>query len=155
MSNTSRNKTSALEAHLGYWLRSVSNHVSHAFKVKVERHGVTVAEWVILRALYDGDGIKPSELSAKIGLTRGAVSKLLVRLAGKDLVSIRGDERDGRAQVATLSAAGRRLVPKLAAAADENDAAAFGHLSAEERAMLLATLKGIVERLGLSGAPVD
>ena len=37
---------SALDAHLGYWLRAVSNHVSHAFKTKVERHGVTVAEWV-------------------------------------------------------------------------------------------------------------
>jgi hypothetical protein len=43
---------SQLEAHLGYWLRAVSNHVSHAFKMKVETHGVTVAEWVVLRARW-------------------------------------------------------------------------------------------------------
>jgi DNA-binding MarR family transcriptional regulator len=173
MSNTSRGKTpptggkrggsktahhekvSTLEAHLGYWLRSVSNHVSHAFKLKMDQHGVTVAEWVVLRALFDEEGMKPSTLSEKIGLTRGAVSKLLERLATKGLVAIRGDSRDGRAQIVTLSAAGRRIVPKLAAMADENDAETFGHLGAEQRAELLSTLQGIVERLGLQGAPID
>jgi DNA-binding MarR family transcriptional regulator len=74
---------SELEAHLGYWLRAVSNHVSHAFKTKVERRGATVAEWVVLRALFDADGVKPSELAAKLGLTRGAISKLVDRLVAK------------------------------------------------------------------------
>lgn len=150
-----RGAVSSLEAHLGYWLRFVSNHVSHAFKGKVERHGVTIAEWVVMRALLDEDGIKPSALSEKIGLTRGAVSKLLDRLINKDLVVARGDDVDRRAQVIALSASGRRLVPKLAALADENDAEAFGHLNADQRAMLLSVLKSVVERLGLSGTPID
>lgn len=146
---------SELEAHLGYWLRAVSNHVSHAFKLRVETQGVTVAEWVVLRALFAEDGIKPSALAAKIGLTRGAISKLVDRLVAKDLVVVRSDARDGRAQIITLRASGRRLVPKLAALADENDAEAFGHLDQEQRAFLFATLKGMVEHLGLRGAPVD
>lgn len=150
-----RNAVSALEAHLGYWLRFVSNHVSHAFKMKVERHGVTVAEWVIMRTLFDEDGIKPSEVSAKIGLTRGAVSKLLDRLESKGLVVVRRDAVDRRAQVITLSDAGRRLLPRLAALADANDLESFGHLSAEQRSMLLAVFKSIVDRLGLKGTPVD
>lgn len=149
------NDVSDLEAHLGYWLRVVSNHVSHAFKTRVETQGVTVAEWVVLRALFEQDGVKPSALATKIGLTRGAISKLVDRLAAKDLVSVRSDVRDGRAQIVTLRASGRRLVPKLAALADKNDAEAFGHLGQEQRATLLATLRGIVERLGLRGAPVD
>lgn len=146
---------SALEAHLGYWLRVVSNHVSRAFKAKVEEHGVTVAEWVVLRALFDGDEIKPSDLALKIGLTRGAISKLVDRLAAKDFVSVHGDTRDRRTQIIRMRASGRRLVPRLAALADENDAAAFAHLDQGERARLLATLKGIVERLGIHGAAVD
>jgi len=146
---------SELEAHLGYWLRAVSNHVSHAFKMKVEQHGVTVAEWVVLRALFVRDGVKPSELATTLGLTRGAISKLVDRLAAKELVSVRNDVRDGRVQLVTLKASGRRLVPKLAALADENDAEAFGHLQPEERAVLLATLQSIVEHHGLLGAPVD
>lgn len=72
----------------------------------------------MLRALFDGDRIEPSELAAKLGLTRGAMSKLLERLAAKGLVSVGNDVRDGRAQIVTLKASGRRLVPKLAALAD-------------------------------------
>ena len=154
-STPARQDVSELEAHLGYWLRAVSNHVSHAFKAKVERHGVTVAEWVVLRALFDTDGVQPSELATTLGLTRGAISKLVDRLLAKELVSVRSVEQDGRAQLVTLEASGRRLVPKLAALADENDAQAFGHLAPEQRATLLATLEAIAQHLGLRGAPVD
>ena len=148
-------QVSSLDAHLGYWLRFVSNHVSHSFRAKLERQGVTVAEWVVLRALLGEERVKPSVLASKIELTRGAVSKLLDRLANKGLVVARADDFDGRAQVICLSASGRRLVPKLAALADENDAETFGHLSTEQRAELLALLKSIVEHLGLRGIPVD
>ncbi len=144
-----------LDAHLGYWLRAVSNHVSYAFQAKVEVHGVTVAEWVVLRALFDAPGTKPSELAAKLGLTRGAISKLVDRLVSKDLVAVRSDAHDGRAQVLTLNAAGRALVPKLAALAEENDAEAFGHLGEEERARLLTTLQVLVERLGIRAVALD
>lgn len=146
---------SELTAHLGYWLRLVSNHVSQAFKTKVEQHGVTVAEWVILRVLFDSDGIKPSELSTKVGLTRGAVSKLISRLADKNFVTVRSDAHDGRAQTITLCASGRQLVPTLAMLADENDAETFGHLRDDQRALLLSTLKELVEQLELRGAPID
>jgi len=160
MSSISRGKrlggrVSELEAHLGYWLRAVSNHVSHSFKVKVEAQGVTVAEWVVLRALFDAGEVKPSELAARLGLTRGAISKLVDRLVSKDLVSVRGDARDGRVQLVTLRPSGIRLVPQLAALADENDAAAFGHLPPRQRAALLVTLQQLAKHLGLRGAPVD
>lgn len=146
---------STLESHLGYWLRVVSNHVSHAFTLQVEAHGVTVAEWVVLRALFERDGIKPSELATRLGLTRGAISKLVDRLVVKQLVSVRDDARDGRAQVLRLRASGRALVPVLAGLADENDAAAFGHLPQVERAKLEATLRGVAARLGIRGVAID
>lgn len=146
---------SGIEAHLGYWLRAVSNHVSHAFQARVERHGVTVAEWVVLRALFDVDAAKPSDLATSLGLTRGAISKLVDRLAAKDLVAVVGDPRDGRAQRLSLRPAGRRLVPRLAALADANDAEAFGYLDPRRRAAMLATLRAIAARLGIRGSPVD
>ncbi|MBK8412343.1 MAG: winged helix-turn-helix transcriptional regulator [Sandaracinaceae bacterium] len=147
--------TSALEAHLGYWLRFVSNHVSHAFKTKVEAQGVTVAEWVVLRWLFDHASARPSQLAEGVGLTRGAVSKLVDRLVVKRLVTCAADEHDRRAQRVALTAAGRRLVPRLAALADQNDAEAFGHLDADERAALLATLQRMAQHHGLRGAPLE
>lgn len=168
MSNTSRARSrtpvpeagqadhgiSGLETHLGYWLRSVSNQVSQNFQNRVEQHGVTVAEWVVMRALFDADAAKPSELATSLGLTRGAISKLVDRLAAKDLVAVVGDPQDGRAQRLSLRPAGRRLVPRLAALADANDAEAFGHLDPRLRAELLTTLRAIATHLGIRGSPV-
>jgi hypothetical protein len=65
------------------------------------------------------------------------------------------DAMDRRSQVITLSASGRRLVPKLAALADENDAEVFGHLEPLQRATLLSIFEVIAERHALKGAPVD
>jgi DNA-binding MarR family transcriptional regulator len=146
---------SNLESHLGYWLRFVSNHVSHAFRLKVESHGVTVAEWVVLRALFDSGGVNPSQIADKIGLTRGAISKLVDRLVGKKLVLCRAEKTDRRYQTVILSASGRRLVPILAELADQNDQEFFGHLGEQERAGLFAVLRNIAQVRGLSSVPLE
>ena len=148
-------RTSGLESHIGYWLRFVSNHVSHAFRLKVESHGVTVAEWVVLRALFDSAAVNPSQLADTIGMTRGAISKLLDRLVGKRLVLCRTNKTDRRYQTVTLSAYGRKLVPVLGELADQNDREFFGHLDDQERAQLAALLKNIVQTHGLKEVPVE
>ncbi|APR76317.1 Transcriptional regulator, MarR family protein [Minicystis rosea] len=148
-------EVSPLEAHLGYWLRFVSNHVSHAFSVKLAARDVTVAEWVILRELYERESVAPSKLAGDLAMTRGAISKLVDRLSSKDLVSRAQGEGDRRYQAVALTAAGRALVPVLAALADENDAAFFGHLSPDERAHIEGVLREIIRRRGLTTVPVD
>ena len=150
----SRPRPSDLTSHLGYWLRYVSNHVSHAFALKVEAKGVTVAEWVVLRDLYETGAIAPSGLAERLGMSRGAISKLADRLIDKLLVAREANAEDARAQTLALTQKGYRLVPELAALADENDAEFFGHLKPEERLVLERVLKGIVERRGLQSVPV-
>lgn len=146
---------SPLDAHAGYWLRWVSNHVSHAFKLKVEAHGVTVAEWVLLRQLLDSGEAHPSQLAESLGMTRGAISKLVERLSVKGHVVRSAVEDDRRYQTVKLAASGRKLVPVLASLADQNDAEFFGHLSAEQISALTTTLKEIVTRRRLKGVPLD
>lgn len=145
---------STLESHLGYWLRFVSNHVSHAFSLRLEARDVTVAEWVVLRDLYDHDNVAPSELAARLGMTRGAISKLADRLCEKALVTRAISAEDRRYQALALTAVGRDLVPQLSALADENDAAFFGHLTAAEREVVENAMKEIVRRNGLRTVPV-
>jgi DNA-binding MarR family transcriptional regulator len=148
-------QTSNLQSHLGYWLRFVSNHVSHAFRLKVEALGVTVAEWVVLRLLLDAGPIHPSRIARSLGMTRGAVSKLVDRLSAKNLVACRADHADRRYQTVALAPSGRKLVPILAALADQNDREFFGHLSPQDRETILALLKTIVQTHNLRALPVD
>lgn len=149
-----RTELSSLETHLGYWLRYVSNHVSHAFGLKLMGAGVTVAEWVVLRELYDSDRA-PSALADRLGMTRGAISKLADRLIAKEMIVRSSSADDRRFQSLALTRQGRAITPKLAALADRNDAEFFAGLDIETRAMIMGAMKDIVRRNGLQGAPVD
>ena len=144
-----------LTAHIGYWLRHVSNHVSHAFARKLAAKDVTVAEWALLRTLYGKPPIPPSKLADLMGLTRGAVSKLADRLIAKRLITREASPDDGRAQTIGLTAKGANFVPGLAALADQNEAECFAHLSDRDRHCLERILKATVVRLGLTSIPVD
>ena len=146
---------SHLTSHLGYWLRHVSNNVSQAFARKVEQEGVTVAEWVVMRELYGQGEVAPSRLAERLGLTRGAISKLADRLLAKGLIARRDHEADARAHLLALSDAGSALIPKLSALADQNDAEFFEHLTQAERETVERVMKDIVERRGLKVVPTS
>lgn len=145
---------SPLESHLGYWMRYVSNHVSHAFSLKLATRGVTVAEWVVLRELHDAESA-PSALADRLGMTRGAISKLADRLIVKGLIVRRANDGDRRFQSLALTREGRAATPKLAALADENDREFFADLDSATREAIATAMKDIVRRKGLRGAPVD
>ncbi|MCX5516496.1 MarR family transcriptional regulator [Kaistia algarum] len=146
---------SELSSHLGYWLRSVSNHVSQAFAAKVAVKGVTVAEWVILRSLHGKEPMPPSRLADDMGMTRGAITKLADRLIAKALIVREASVNDGRAQTLALTPQGTSLVPELAALADQNDAEFFDFLSADERRSLERLLKRIAEHRQMTTIPVE
>lgn len=153
MKPTEPRTVSNLRSHTGFWLRFVSNHVSQSFARRLAGSGVTVAEWVILREMYEVDATSPSALATATGLTRGAVSKLVDRLLHKGLVSRTEATGDRRFQDVGLTAAGRRLVPKLAAIADRNDEEFFSALAEDERERLVATLQKLVTANQLNKLP--
>jgi DNA-binding MarR family transcriptional regulator len=146
---------SDLKKHVGFWLRFVSNHVSHAFARKLQQSGVTVAEWVILREMFGDDVVVSSTIAERIGMTRGGVSKLVDRLVGKGFITRRERSDDRRFQSIALTASGRRLVPHLAALADQNDEEFFDPISARERATLIAIMKKVVQAHGLQSLPTE
>jgi DNA-binding MarR family transcriptional regulator len=145
---------SPLEAHLGYWLRFVSNQVSHAFSLRLAAHDVTVAEWVVMRDLFDTNAVAPNRLAERLGMTRGAISKLADRLAAKGLVARTADSSDRRGQLLALTEEGHALLPVLAALADDNDREFFGHLDPAAWTAIEEAMKEIVRRQGLRGVPV-
>ena len=144
-----------LTAHLGFWLRAVSNHVSHAFASKLAGKGVTAAEWVMMRALYGKNPMPPSRLADEMGMTRGAITKLADRLINKSLIIRKADSDDGRAQTLALTPRGSSLVPELAALADQNDAEFFGDLTKAERETLERLLKRLVEHGHMTAMPIE
>ena len=149
-----RHHANHLEAHLGFWLRFVSNHVSTRFQKLLEAQGTTVTEWVALRTLFDKPQTTHAELIDALGMTKGAASKVISRLEEKGWASRQLAEGSAREQTLSLTAAGRALVPLLAAQADQNEEHFFGHLSVDERQALMAAFQHLVAHHQLKEIPV-
>jgi DNA-binding MarR family transcriptional regulator len=149
----SRPGPAPLEAHLGFWLRYVSNHVSVRFQQLLEEKGVTVTEWVALRTLWERRETTHGELIQGLGMTKGAASKVVSRLEEKGLARRLVPTSGSREQVLVLTALGRALVPRLAELADANDEHFFRHLPAAERQALMAAMKALVKHHHLKQVP--
>jgi DNA-binding MarR family transcriptional regulator len=156
MTATRRSRAAApLEAHLGFWLRFVSNHVSLRFQKLLEARGVTVSEWVALRTLLAQGETSHSALILALGMTKGAASKVISRLEEKGLARRQLAAGRAREQVLVLTPQGKTLVPRLAALADANDAHFFGHLPDAERRLLMDTLQALVVQHQLKEVPTS
>ncbi|MFT3966344.1 MAG: MarR family transcriptional regulator [Sphingobium sp.] len=140
---------------LGHRLRQVSNHMSQSLARRLEATGVTGAEWAMMRLLPGREPVPSGELAARMGMTRGAVTRLADRLIAKGLMRREGRQEDARTRMLSLTPRGTALLPDLAALADENEAHCFALLRPEERAVLAAVLDRLIEGHGLTGVGVD
>jgi len=144
-----------LESHLGYWLRRVSNEVSGAFSRALQEKQTSVAEWVLLRELHERGRAAPGELADVLGLTRGAVSKIIDKLEAKDWVQTDPNEDDQRSRLLSLTRAGRRSLPLLAEIADRNDAHFFDCLNAREKSTLRELLTRLADHHHIQNVPTE
>lgn len=144
-----------LESHLGYWLRRVSNAVSGAFSRALQDRQTSVAEWVLLRELHERGQAAPGELADVLGLTRGAVSKIIDKLEAKRWVQADAKQGDDRYRLLSLTRAGQRSLPLLAQIADQNDSAYFDCLSANEKRVLRELLIKLSQHNHIHDVPTE
>lgn len=144
-----------LDKHLGYLMRRVSNAASGAFSRALQDKQTSVAEWVVLRELQERGQAAPGELADYLGLTRGAISKIIDKLEAKEWVHTASKAGDNRVRVLSLTRAGHRSVPVLAAIADDNDASYFNCLSAKDRNCLRAILIKLADHNNIHDVPTE
>jgi DNA-binding MarR family transcriptional regulator len=140
-------RISNLEDHLGYRLRCLSNYIHDSFKSRLAKHDISVAQWVVLRVIYDNNGIMLNHAAEIIGVDKSSLSRMVERLAKRGLLA-RSKGLDRRSISIELTAAGMELVPKLAALADENEKVFFKTLGTEEREKLLKVIKKLLDDNG-------
>lgn len=114
----------------------------------VSRHGMTLAEFGILEALYHKGPMLLGEVQKRILVSSGGITYLVDRLAERGLVCRRPSETDRRARYAELTPAGRELVARVFPDHSAAIREAMRGLSASEQATAVALLR----RLGLAAA---
>lgn len=127
--------------------RAHSAIASHA-AADVARHGMTLAEFAILEALYHRGQMLLGEVQRRVLVSSGGITFLVDRLVAKGLVERRNCDADRRARYAALTPAGEALLteifPEHAAAITQ----AMGGLSMSE----LTQAADLVRALGLYAA---
>ena len=136
--------SSDANSQIAFYVRALANSVSTALGKRLSSKKVTVAEWTMLWVLEGEQPIAPSLLALRMGMSRGAISKLAERLIQKSLVVRKVHKEDGYDQALELAPKGKRLFPALYALAQETEAEFFDRLSFADRGHLDRIVRHLV-----------
>lgn len=88
-----------------------SQSVHARFARALQKKQTSVAEWVLLCELHERGQTAPGELADSLGVTRGAVSKIVDKLDEKGWIQTEVKEGDSRFHLLSLTWVGRRSLP--------------------------------------------
>jgi len=89
---------------------------SHILRI-VEEYQLSIPEWTLLGLLVDHGSLRVSELAKLLDVEVPHVTVLVHNLLEKGYVSSAVDEKDSRAKRTTITAKGKKILPKIEAKA--------------------------------------
>lgn len=107
----------------------------------VARHGLTIAEFAVLEALYHKGPLLLGEVQRVVLVSSGGITFLVDRLEAKGLVERRECADDRRARYAALTRAGEAQMRKIFPAHAERIRAAMAGLTAAQQRELIGMLR--------------
>ena len=108
---------------------------------------LSLTEWRILMVLNSTQSLNVGELSGAADLDKAAVSRSLVLLEERKLISVEQTRTRGRAAFAKLTAEGRKLSEKLLEISRERETRLFKSFSRADRERLKALLQQLSQAL--------
>jgi DNA-binding MarR family transcriptional regulator len=139
-------------------LLRVAKRSLSAFGGEFARHGLSPGRYSVLMELYQAKaGLAPSEVAARIGVTRATVTGLIDGLVREGLATLDAAEgADRRRKAVRLSARGRRLLERLLPGLFARMVGLLAPLSERERRTLQRLLLKIERAPGFAAeAPHD
>lgn len=130
--------------------RAHASVIRHA-EADVARHGLTIAEFGVLEALYHKGPMLLGEVQRRILVSSGGVTFLVDRLENKGLVERRACKEDRRARYAALTRQGEALIRRIFPEHARCISRAVSGLSKSERQMAIRLLR----TLGTSAAALE
>ncbi|HEX6534856.1 MAG TPA: MarR family transcriptional regulator [Gemmatimonadaceae bacterium] len=135
----------AVKRALHLWVvlsRAYAAVQAHA-QADVARHGLTIAEFGVLEALYHKGPLRLGEVQAKVLVSSGGTTWLADRLEARGLVRRVPAAEDRRARVVALTPAGERLVRRIFPAHARRIRDALAGLGAAEQRDAIRLLRAL------------
>ena len=102
-----------LENFLPYHLSITSEMVSRALSKVYAGFGVTIPEWRVMVHLNDQGSLTPSQLGVATSMDKARVSRALILMDKKSLISRRVDQQDKRVAHICLTESGKNLFVRI------------------------------------------
>jgi len=141
--------------YLLYLLAAASEAASDRFHSYVRSKGVRVPEWRVLACLTDTDGSMVTELARYAMIEQSRLTKIIIQMDNRGLVTRRSDPKDGRRVRVFLTAEGRALAEELVADAKVNEQELLRSFQGGQGATIKDTLRALIRHLesGQPGVP--
>lgn len=111
-------------------------------KVLKDRYDLSEGRFCVLLALYrEPNGMHPSELADKGGVTRATITRLLQRMRHMGDISVTISEDDERQKIVRLTQKGKDLMDEILPPHYQRVAQIVAKLTPEEQQQLIALLK--------------
>jgi DNA-binding MarR family transcriptional regulator len=128
-------------------LLALANYLmSESFCDRLKAYGISTAEWRVLNALSADDGLKMTELAARVLFKLPTLTKVVDRMEEAQLVERRASVEDGRCTIARLTEQGRRVSAPLIAESREHEAALQWMLGATASREIKGALAELIDR---------
>jgi DNA-binding MarR family transcriptional regulator len=135
------------ERGLGHLMREAGRTFSAAMQQRLTPYGITLSQWLHLRALWDHKGISQSALSKYLGVEKASSTAVLNNLDERGLIRRVRNKDDGRITNLELTASGGALVRKLIPCAVELNATARAGLRREEVVTFIQVARVMIKNL--------
>ncbi len=147
----------ATAAALRLWviMSRAHNAVAAHAAADVHRHGLTLAEFGIVEALYHRGPMLLGEVQKRILVSSGGITFLVDRLAAKGLVERRSCDTDRRARYAALTPKGQALVAEIFPTHAAVVKAAMDGISPEEQERVAELLRDMGRRAAALPLPAE
>ena len=130
-----------LENLIGYNLRRAHGVQKQRFTAVFEPLGIRPVTLSLLGTVYDEPGITQTELGLRLHIKRANMVPLLTELEARGLIARRPSDSDRRAQVVTLTTAGKKQTAKLLEMHARLESDLVQSLGVQASAQLLELLK--------------
>ncbi|WP_245593434.1 MarR family winged helix-turn-helix transcriptional regulator [Azospirillum halopraeferens] len=128
-------------------IRDVHRSFSRALQARAGGHGVSMAQWYFLRALWEEDGLTQRELSQRVGMMEPTTVAAVNAMERRGFVRRVRNEYDRRKVNIHLTAKGRSLRPALTVAAAELNGHAVAGIDPVEVERAVGVLNRVVANL--------
>ncbi len=127
-------------SNLGDLLKKLTHVMAVEFDRRLRAHNLTLAQWGVLKHLWQQEGKSQVELQERLSLEAATVTGMLQRMERAGLVQRRADPVDKRVQRVYLTEQGRALESIVTPIAREVNAHACRGFSADEQVFLMRLL---------------